>query len=89
MVMFKNNVGISIIFVNMEIQSILKGLTISEKGQLYNFLKKDLEFISQLDKVKTNLNKEKSYYALIVRVQRFMDMVHIKGVSVINVRSVT
>jgi len=87
--MFKNNVGISIIFVNMEIQSILKGLTISEKGQLYNFLKKDLEFISQLDKVKTNLNKEKSYYALIVRVQRFMDMVHIKGVSVINVRSVT
>ena len=87
--MFENNVGIFIIFVNMEIQSILKGLTISEKGQLYNFLKKDLEFIPQLDKVKTNLNKEKSYYALIVRVQRFMDMVHIKGVSVINVRSVT
>jgi len=43
----------------MEIQSILKGLTISEKGQLYNFLKKDLELIPQLDKVKTNLNKEK------------------------------
>ena len=43
----------------MKLQAILNDLNLLEKEQLYNFLKKDLEVIPQLDKVKTKLNGEK------------------------------
>ena len=42
----------------MQIQEILDSLDLSEKKELFTLLKKDIGFIPELDKIKTELNKD-------------------------------
>jgi len=46
----------------MQIQEILTSLDLSEKKQLYKLLKKDIGVVPQLDRIKTELNKDQKVF---------------------------